>query len=104
MCIEEVVRNDLSEIKYYHTRKSKLDAYMEDNLPSSVVELVKLYAETIRKAPIRLYHVYVGLYVKGWTLDGVANEMEYTIGYVQNLSTKLIQFLQENIVKEEGVC
>jgi len=104
MCKEEVVKEDLSEIKYYHSFKKRLDEYMAENLPSSVVELNKLYAETIRNAPIRLYHVYVGLYIKGWTQEGVANDMNYTVNYVQTLNSKLIQFLQENIHKEEEVC
>lgn len=104
MCKEEVVKEDLSEIKYYHTYKKKLDMYMAENLPSSVVELNKLYADCIRNAPIRLYHVYVGLYIKGWTQEGVANDMNYTLNYVQNLNSKLIQFFQENIHKEEKVC
>ena len=104
MCKEEVIKEDLSEIKYYHSRKHKLDSYMAENLPSSVVELNKLYAECIRNAPIRLYHVFVGLYIKGWTQEGVADEMKYTVNYVQNLNSKLIQFLRENIHKEEEVC
>ena len=104
MCKEEVIKEDLSEIKYYHSRKHKLDSYMAENLPSSVVELNKLYAECIRNAPIRLYHVFVGLYIKGWTQEGVADEMNYTVNYVQNLNSKLIQFLRENIHKEDEVC
>lgn len=104
MCNEKVIRDDLSEIKYYYSRQKELDGYMSEGLPSNVLNIVQRYANLIQKAPIRLYHVYVGLYVKGWTQENVALEMNYTLNYVQSLSGQLLQFFRETINKEEGVC
>ena len=59
MCNEKVIRDDLSEIKYYYSRQKELDGYMSEGLPSNVLNIVQRYANLIQKAPIRLYHVYV---------------------------------------------
>lgn len=98
MYADEKIKKELEEIKYYYLQKEKLDAYMTELTCSSVMELIERYSETIRHAPIKLYHVYVGLYIKGWSQGVVAREMGYTRYYVQILNGKLIEFLQERLV------
>lgn len=91
----EKVKEELGEIKYYYLQKEKLDAYMAELTCSSLMELIERYSNAIRLAPIKLYHVYVGLYIKGWSQGALAREMGYTRYYVQILNGKLIEFLQE---------
>ena len=98
MYATEKIKEELEEIKYYYLQKEKLDAYMTELTCSSVMQLVERYTNAIRRAPIKLYHVYVGLYIKGWSQIAVAREMGYTRYYVQILNGKLIEFLREKFV------
>ena len=95
----EKVKEELGEIKYYYLQKEKLDAYMAELTCSSLMELIERYSKAIRLAPIKLYHVYVGLYMKGWSQGALAREMGYTRYYVQILNGRLIQYLKENLDK-----
>ena len=52
------------------------------------------YNAAIRTAPVRLYEVYVGLYIDGCTQEQYAESVGYTTEYIQSLNTKLIRYLQ----------
>jgi hypothetical protein len=97
MYAEEKIKEELEEIKYYNLQKEKLDAYMKELSCSSVLDLLERYSRVINNAPIKLYHVYVGLYVKGWSQGALAREMGYTRYYVNVLNVRLIEFLQAKL-------
>lgn len=99
MYAEEKIKEELEELKYYYQQKEKLDEYRTELACSVIEELPERYARVMRCAPIKLYHVYVGLYMKGWSQGALAREMGYTRYYVQILNGRLIQYLKENLDK-----
>lgn len=99
MYSEERVKEELEELKYYYQQKDKLDVYLTELSSSVINELVEKYSKIISCAPIKLYHVYVGLYMKGWSQIALAREMGYTRYYVQILNGRLIQYLKESLDK-----
>ncbi len=99
MYADEKIKEELEELKYYYQQKEKLDVYMTELSCSVIEELLERYSRVIRCAPIKLYHVYVGLYMKGWSQGALAREMGYTRYYVQILNGRLIQYLKENLDK-----
>ena len=52
------------------------------------------YNAAIRMAPVRLYEIYIGLYIDGCTQEQYAESVGYTTEYIQSLNTKLIRYLQ----------
>ena len=55
MITSEQIRNDLHEIRYYYSRKAKLDDASRSIGDSAVRQLVEKYNRAIRVAPLRLY-------------------------------------------------
>ena len=52
------------------------------------------YNAAIRTVTVRLYEIYVGLYIDGCTQEQYAESVGYTTEYIQSLNTKLIRYLQ----------
>ena len=63
MKTKEEVRDDLKEIRYYCSKQRDFENAAKTIGSSTVVEKVKAYNEAIQTAPIRLYDLYVSLYV-----------------------------------------
>lgn len=99
MYTEEKIKEELEELKYYYQQKEKLDEYRTELTCSVIEELPERYARVMCCAPIKLYHVYVGLYMKGWSQGALAREMGYTRYYVQILNGRLIEYLKGNLDK-----
>ena len=74
----EKIREDLVEVRYYYTRKKVLD-------------------EAMRTAPPLLYDLYVCLYTRNFTQEGLSLEWNYTPQYIQKLNKKLLLFLQTQV-------
>ena len=50
----------------------------------------------ILNAPLYLFDLYVCLYIKGYTQDKMAVELNVSSQYVQSQNKKLIEFLQSH--------
>ena len=93
------IRSDLKEIRYYYSRKAMFDECKSIVIGSSIMEKVRRYNEAVKTAPPRLYDMYMMLYMKGYTQEGTAAELNYTPVYIQMLNKKLLLFLQKNITE-----
>lgn len=51
----------------------------------------------MQTAPIKLYDLYAGLYIKGYTQEAYSIVVNYTPEYIQMLHKQLLQFLQSHI-------
>lgn len=91
------IREDLKEIRYYYSRKKMFDEASKVVGKSNVIEKVERYSEAIRDAEPRFYDLYINLYVKGYTQEGFAAEMNYSPDYIQILNKKLVLFLQKQL-------
>ena len=56
------IRDDLKDIKYYYSRKEKIDKASESVGANEIYKKVEKYNKAICKAPLRMYDLYVGLY------------------------------------------
>ena len=104
MTDEKIIRDDLTEIKYYFSRKYILDSYMKDYFETRVVNIAELYNNAMKQAPTRLFHLYVCLYLRGNTQECVADEIGITHTTLHALNKELIEWLCKNLNKEESVC
>lgn len=89
------IREDLRSIRYYYSKKDKMNTLFETVGTNCITELVKKYNEAICKAPLQLYELYVALYVESKTQAAVSEELVYGPEYVQKLNKKLLKYFQE---------
>ena len=96
MISPERVRRDLKDIRYYYARKSILDSVKGDVGINKVRSMVDRYNKMILNAPLYLFDLYVCLYVKGYTQDKMAVELNVSSQYVHSQNKKLVEFLQSH--------
>ena len=96
MISTERVRRDLKDIRYYYARKSILDSVKGDVGINKVRSMVDRYNKMILNAPLYLFDLYVCLYIKGYTQDKMAVELNVSSQYVQSQNKKLVEFLQSH--------
>jgi hypothetical protein len=96
MISPEKVRRDLKDIRYYYARKAILDSVKGDVGINKVRSMVDRYNKIIMNAPLYLFDLYVCLYVKGYTQDKMAVELNVSSQYVYSQNKKLVEFLQSH--------
>ena len=96
MISTERVRRDLKDIRYYYARKAILDSVKGDVGINKVRSMVDRYNKIILNAPLYLFDLYVCLYVKGYTQDKLAFELNVSSQYVHSQNKKLVEFLQSH--------
>ena len=95
------IREDLKEIRYYYARKEIFDAAIGGIGLNKVFDTVKKYNTAVQNAPARLYDLYICLYVKNYTQEGLSIELGYTPEYIQMQHKKLLLFLQSYFKSED---
>ena len=93
------VREDLKEIRYYCSKRKDFENAARTVGSSTAVEKVKAYNEAIKTAPIRLYDLYVSLYVNNNTQAVVAEDWGLTSDYVRKMNKKLYEYFVSEFSK-----
>ena len=88
----QTIREDLREIRYYYAKKKQLDTALEKIAPSCALDKVLRYNEAIKQAPIRLYDLYISLYVENNTQVALAYDWGYSNDYIKQLNKQLCEF------------
>ncbi len=91
------VKEDLREIRYYYAKQKELDGASRTVGASSITEKIERYHTAVRKAPVRLYDLYIALYVHNNTQLAVALDWDYSADYIRKLNNQLCQFLSKEL-------
>jgi len=97
----EQVRMDLKDIQYYYANKELFDLAAKTIGRHHVCEIADKYNEIIRKAPPRLYDLYVRLYLMNNTQEMVAEETNYATQTIALNCQNLTKYLFEELNKME---
>ncbi|MGN1201344.1 MAG: hypothetical protein ACI4R8_03720 [Candidatus Caccovivens sp.] len=97
----EKIKDELKEIKFYYGNKELFDDASKEIGECSIASKIEKYNNAIRKAPVRLYEIYVSLYVHNNSFDSLASKLAYTYDYIQKLNRRLLKFFEENIEEKE---
>lgn len=87
------VKEDLREIRYYYAKQKEMEGASRTVGTSKITEKIERYNEAVRRAPVRLYDLYVSLYVNNNTQLTVALDWDYSLDYIKKLNHRLCQFL-----------
>lgn len=99
---EKQIRQDLKDIQYYYANKEIFEIATKEIGTNYVYDLSKKYNEVIRKAPPKLYDLYVRLYILNKTQDIIAFETNYSMQTVVTNCKNLMSFLYQELNKKEG--
>ena len=91
------IRKDLKEIRYYYSKKEELDCALNTVENSAIQSLVEKYNKIMKLAGIRLYSVYVNLYVHNQTQSSMAKSENLSLQYVNEMNRELVHFLADNM-------
>ncbi len=91
------IRADLREIRFYYINKETMDEAFQTTGQNEIMSLVEKYHKIMQTAPLKLYYLYVGLYIKGNTQEAYSMIVNYSPEYVQMLHKQLLQFIQSNL-------
>ena len=93
----ETIREDLSKIKYYNSKKEWFDKIGRIIGNNEAAELAERYGKVICKAHPRIYEYYASVYVLNNTQEITAEDLDYSMTYIKKIGNALLEYLQENI-------
>ena len=94
------VREDLSDIKHYYANQKDFERVSSVLGKPSALEMVEHYNRHVKNAPIKLFNLYVCLYLDNNSQETVAEDWGYSVGYVKVLNKQLYDFFVEEFKKE----
>ena len=96
------VREELIGVRHYYANRKVIEsAYSVTGRPMAT-ELIERYNQYIKRASIRLYSLYVGLYLNNNSQETVAVDWNCSTGYIKVLNRKLYEFFVNEFNKEES--
>ncbi len=98
--LEEAVRRELRELKYYYSRKANMDELFKETGATEILSIVQKYNNYIRAASARLYDLYGCLYLQNKTQTATAIELGYTQEYVRKANKELMTYFCGCIERE----
>lgn len=93
------IKQDLKEIRYYYLRKHIFDDAAKTVVTNVVTVKVDKYNEAAKMLAPNLFDIYIGLYIKNSTQEGLAYELGYTLEYVNRQNKQIVLFFQKVITK-----
>ena len=91
------IRQDLRDIRYYYSKQKMFDGLANSVGQNDIVEKAMRYNEVVRKAPIKLYDVYISLYINNNTQEALAYDWDVCCEYIRKLNKSLCEFLQNQL-------
>lgn len=98
------IRDDLKDVRYYYQKKETFDKAFENIALNDIFDKVNKYNDAVRSAPVRLYELYLELYVNCKSQFELSGEQGFTPDYIYQLNKKLCVFLQKHFAKEKGTA
>ena len=96
----EIVREELSDIRHYYANIKDFERVSAVIGKPYTLEMVERYNQIVRKAPIKLFNLYVCLYMDNNSQETVSIDWGYSVGYIKVLNKKLYDFFIEEFNKE----
>jgi len=91
------IREDLNDIRFYYSKQKAIDYASKTVVQSSVVDKVNKYNQAVKDAPVRLYDLYISLYVQNNTQAALAYDWDCSERYIAKMTKDLQEFLAKAI-------
>ena len=94
------VREDLRDIRHYYSKIEDFEKISKVIGSPLALAMVESYNKKVLNAPIRLYDLYVSLYLRNNSQLVVAEDWGVSISQIALLSKQLNEFFVEEFKKE----
>lgn len=101
MKTEKTVREELKEIRHYYANKKDFERVALTIGKPIALKMVERYETHIKKAPIKLFNLYVCLYVNNNSQETVSTDWACSTGHIKVLNKRLYEFFIKEFNKEE---
>lgn len=95
------IRNELKDIRHYYVNKKDIERVTTLIGRPESLNMVESYNRYIKQAPIKIFNLYISLYVNNNSQETVAMDWGCSTGYIKTLNKKLYEFFVEKFKKEE---
>ena len=91
------IRKDLRDIRYYYSKQKEFETAARAVGMHEIAETAERYNAAVRKAPLRLYDVYVSLYIYNNTQLVLSFDWDCSVEYIRRLNKQLCEFFQRQL-------
>lgn len=96
MLTRDQIRDDLTEIQVYYRKKEEFDSAPREIRAEKLYETLERYHSVMRRAPAKMYLLYLGLYVQDRTQSALADDWGYTREYIKEWNQEIIEYLEKS--------
>ncbi len=93
------IREELREVRYYYSKQKVFNAMESAGIKNKSKVLADKYNKAMENAPMKLFDLYISLYVNNNTQLVVAEDLGYVVEYVRQLNRQLYIYLQSEFSK-----
>ena len=94
------IRSDLRQIRYYYNYVKGKCIGEKEAIKNDIDDLVNLYNDAVKTAPVKIYEVYCSLYIEGHTIVSLASKWGYSVQAISVRNRQLVRFLEKEFNKE----
>ena len=94
------VREELNDIRHYYANIKDFERVSTEIGRPSALEMVERYNRHIKNAPIKLFNLYVCLYMDNNSQETVSIDWNCSVGHIKVLNKKLYEFFVEEFNKQ----
>ena len=87
------IREDLNDIRFYYSKQKALEHASKTVVQSSIIDKVNKYNQAVKDAPIRLYDLYISLYIHNNTQAALADDWDCSERNIGLMTRQLLDFL-----------
>lgn len=91
------IRNDLKDIQYFYSKQRTFESAANIIGQNAIVSKVAKYNEAMCNAPIRLYDIYISLYVNNNTQEALAEDWNCSFENIRRINKQLYDYLQKTL-------
>ncbi len=95
------IREELREVRYYYSKQKMFESMEAAGIKNKSKQLADKYNKAMENAPIKLFDLYIALYIQNNTQLVVAEDLGYVIDYVRQLNRQLYIYLQGELARLE---
>ena len=93
---KQQVRDELMELKYYHTYRDVFDARKDEVKSAKLENLSTYYNRLMLDAPMKLLHIYFEYYLTEQSQEQVADRCYVSVSCISKLCQHLVAYLSEH--------
>ena len=95
------IRKDLEDIQYFYIKHEAFSKAFDSVGKNAIMQTVEKYNAIMCTAPIRLFEIYVALYIDCCTYQMAAEKLCFSITHVYKMNKKILAYIYDYLNRKE---